>query len=105
MLECMPTSEDKVTVTNTDTDISIFKILSVHVYSYIDESCKRETACYRKPYRDECKALVGCIAIGRRPETIKEGYHSTLNNPGEHFLASYFKDTLDTSSSLHLATF
>ena len=32
----------------------------------------------------------------------KEGYHSMLNNPGEHSVASYFKDTLDTSPSLHL---
>ena len=35
----------------------------------------------------------------------KEEYHSMLNNPGEHSVASYFKDTLDTSPSLHLATF
>ena len=34
----------------------------------------------------------------------KEGYLSMLNNPGEHSAASYFKDTLDTSPSLHLAT-
>ena len=38
------------------------------------------------------------------PGTIMEGYHSMLNNPGEHSAASYFKDTLDTSPSLHLAT-
>ena len=40
----------------------------------------------------------------RRPGAIKEGYHSMLNNPGEHSAASYFKETLDTSPSLHLAT-
>ena len=33
-----------------------------------------------------------------------EGYHSMLNNPGDHSAASYFKDTLDTSPSLRLAT-
>ena len=44
------------------------------------------------------------VNILRCPGTIKEGYHSMLNNPGEHSAASYFKDTLDTSPSLNLAT-
>ena len=44
------------------------------------------------------------VNILRHPGTIKEGYHSMLNNPGEHSAALYFKDTLDTSPSLHLAT-
>ena len=34
------------------------------------------------------------VNILRRPGTIKDGYNSMLNNPGEHSAASYFKDTL-----------
>ena len=34
----------------------------------------------------------------------QEGCHSMLNDPGEHSVASYFKDTLDMSLSLHQAT-
>ena len=45
------------------------------------------------------------VNILRHPGTIKEGYHSMLNHPGDHSAASYFKDTLDTSPSLHLAKF
>ena len=41
------------------------------------------------------------VSILRCPGTIKKGYHSMLNNPGEHSAASYIKDTLDTSPSLH----
>ena len=42
------------------------------------------------------------VNILRHPGTIMEGYHSMLNNPGDHSAASYFKDTLDTSRLLSM---
>ena len=41
------------------------------------------------------------VSILQRPGTIKGGYHSMLNNPGEHSAASYFKDNLYFTDNFH----
>ena len=66
-------------------------------------SLKNTRACMEKPTGRKTpgtrRGIIPCspteVNILQHPGTIMEGYHSMLNNPGEHSVASYFKGTLD----------
>ena len=69
-------------------------------------SLKNTCPCMLKPTGGKLQEQEGVTNRGEHfaASRNKEGYHSMLYNPGEHSAASYFKDTLDTSPSLHVAT-